>query len=69
MSARLSLRSLPQVDAHAQTFFSPVFHVRFQSRTQSPQPLWPAVGREERLWGIGILLPQDFCGKTIEAVT
>ena len=35
----------------------------FQSRTQSPQALWPAVGRQERLWGTGISLPQDFCGK------
>ena len=23
----------------------------WQSRTQSPQALWPAVGRQERLWG------------------
>ena len=40
-----------------------------QSCTQSPQALWPAGGRQERLWGTGILLPQDFCGKTMEAVT
>ena len=39
-----------------------------QSRTQS-QALWPAVGRQERLGGTGILLPQDFCGKTMQAVT
>ena len=31
-----------------------------QSRTQSPQALWPAVGSQERLWGTGNLLPQDF---------
>ena len=37
--------------------------------TQSPQAVWPAVGRQERLWGTGILLPQDYCGKTMEAVT
>ena len=35
---------------------------------QSPQALSPAVGRQERLWGTRILLPQDFCGKTKEAV-
>ena len=40
-----------------------------QSRTQSPNALWPAVGREKKLWGTGILLPQDFCGKTKQAVT
>ena len=40
-----------------------------QSRTQSPQALWPAVSRQERLWGHPILLPQDFCGKTTETVT
>ena len=40
-----------------------------QSRIQSPQALWPAVGRQERLWGTGILLPQDFCGKTMEVST
>ena len=40
-----------------------------QSRTQSPQALWPAVGRQEKFWGTGILLPQDFCGKTMETVT
>ena len=26
-----------------------------QSRTQSPQALWPAVNRQERLWGTEIL--------------
>ena len=26
-------------------------HPRVQSRTQSPQALWTAVGRQERLWG------------------
>ena len=41
---------------------------RSQSRTQSPQPLWPAVGRQERCWGSRILLPQDFSGKTMQAV-
>ena len=40
-----------------------------QSRNQSPQALWPAVGRQERLRGTGILLPQDFCGNTMEALT
>ena len=39
-----------------------------QSRTKSPLALWPAVGPQERLWGTGILLPHDFCGKTMEAV-
>ena len=44
-----------------------------QSRTQSPQALWPAVSRQERNWGTeilpGVLLPQDFCGKRLQAVT
>ena len=46
------------------------FLVCIQCRTQSPQVLWSAVGLQERLWGTctGILLPQDFCGKTMEAV-
>ena len=44
-------------------------HFFNQSRTQSPQALWPAVSRQERLWGHRILLPQDFCGKTMETVT
>ena len=30
-----------------------------QSYTQSPLSFWSAVGRQERLWGTGILLPQD----------
>ena len=38
-------------------------HTLRQSRTQSPQALWATVSRQERLWGTGILLPQDFCGK------
>ena len=37
-----------------------------KSLTQSPQALWSGVGRQERLWGTGILLPQDFCGKAME---
>ena len=42
-----------------------------QSRTQSPQALWPAVklNCQERLWGHRILLPEYFCGKTMETVT
>ena len=40
-----------------------------QSHTQSPQALWPAAGRQERLSGTGILLLQDFYSKTMEAVT
>ena len=27
----------------------------YQSRNQSPQALWPVDGRQERLWGTGIL--------------
>ena len=46
-----------------------VLFANTQSRTQSPQALWPEVGRQERLWGTGILLLQDFCSKTMEAVT
>ena len=37
--------------------------------SESPQALWPADGRQERLWGTGILLPQDFCSKTMETIT
>ena len=40
-----------------------------QSRTQSPQALWTVVSHQERLWSTGILLPQDFCGNKIQAVT
>ena len=40
-----------------------------QSRTQSPQALWPAVGRQERLWGTGILLPQDFCARFLQSLS
>ena len=39
-----------------------------QSRTQIHQALGIAVGRLERLWVTGILLPQDFCSKTMQAV-
>ena len=42
---------------------------KIQPRTQSPQALWPAVGRLERLWGTGILLPHDLCGEKMQAVT
>ena len=42
---------------------------RRQCRTQSPLAVCPVVGRRERLWGTGILLPQSFCGKTMQAVT
>ena len=31
-----------------------------QSGTQSPQALWPAVGRQERLWGIPTLKKFQF---------
>ena len=50
-------------------FFNCTLRILRQSRTQSPQALWPAVGRPERLWGTGILSPHDFCGKTMQAVT
>ena len=40
-----------------------------QSRTKRRQAFWPAGGRQERLAGTGNLLPQDFCGKTMQAVT
>ena len=43
--------------------------VKFQISTQNPQALWPAVDRQESLWFTGILLPRDFRGKTMEAVT
>ena len=35
----------------------------------NPQVLWPVVCRQERLLGTGILLPQDFCGKTMQTLT
>ena len=40
-----------------------------QTRTHNPQALWPAVCHQERLLGTRILLPQDFCSKTMQAVT
>ena len=40
-----------------------------QPRTQTSQALWQEVGRLERLWGTGILLPQYICGKTMQTVT
>ena len=42
--------------------------IKFAISIQSPQALWPAVGRQERLWGTGILLLQDFRGKTMQAI-
>ena len=44
-----------RVNANKELLFTYV-----QSRNQGPQALYPAVGRQERLWGTGILLPQDF---------
>ena len=32
----------------------------YQSRTQGPLAFWSAGGRQERLWGTGILLSQGF---------
>ena len=43
--------------------------IKFAISTQSPQALWPAVSRQERLWGTGILLLQNFRGKTMQVVT
>ena len=44
-----------------------------QSRTQSPQALWSATGdlpgETLAAWRTGILLAQDFCGKTIQGVS
>ena len=31
-----------------------------QSRTQNPLALWPAGGRQERLWGTGISVTAGF---------
>ena len=42
---------------------------RVQSHTQTPQALWSAGGRQERVRGTGVLLSQDFCAKTMLAVT
>ena len=39
-----------------------------QSCTQSSLAFWSAGGCQERLWGTGILLLQDFCSKTMQAV-
>ena len=33
-------------------------------RVSGPQAFRSTGGRQERLWGTGILLPQDFCSKT-----
>ena len=38
-------------------------------RVSGPQAFRSTGGRQERLWGTGILLPQDFCSKTMEAST
>ena len=46
-----------------------LYSAQSQSRIQSPQALWPAVVRQEKLWGTGILLLQDVCSKTMQAVT
>ena len=35
----------------------------------SPLAFCSAGGHQKRLWGTGILLLQDFCGKTMQAVT
>ena len=43
--------------------------IKFAISTQSPKALWPAVSRQERLWGTGILLLQDFRGRTMQVVT
>ena len=39
-------------------------HLRFNLVLRVFKALWPAAGRQERLGGTGILLPQDFCGET-----
>ena len=39
-----------------------------QSRNENPQALWTAVGRRDRLWGTGILLPQVSAVKQYKAV-
>ena len=64
-----SVLILPTEKSNECVINSPFSKRSIQSRTQRPQALWPAVGRQERLWGTGILLPQDFCGKTMEAAT
>ena len=43
-------------------------YIEYQSQTQSPQALWPVVGCQERLWDTGILVLQDFCSKTMQAI-
>ena len=43
--------SVPTIPVTGARFVS----VLSQSCTQSPQALWSAVGRQERLWGTGIL--------------
>ena len=47
-------------------------HLFPQTCTQSPLAFWSAGGRQERVRDSGELefqLPQDFCGKTMQAVT
>ena len=43
------------MDIHVIVLMSYSISRLHQSRTQSPQALWPAVGHQERLWGTGIL--------------
>ena len=38
----------------------------------SPQSIWPAAGCQERNWGTSgqlEIFPQNFCGKTMQAIT
>ena len=39
---------------------SDVLPLSYQSRTKSPQDLWPEVSRQERLWGTGIFITAGF---------
>lgn len=40
----------------------------FQFCIQTPQAFLSAGGHQEKLLGTGILLPQEFCGKTMQAI-
>ena len=48
--------------------FSYSFILALNLVNQSPQVILQAVGQQGRDWRAGILLPQDFCGKTVQAV-
>ena len=59
MGARLSLRFLPQVDVHAQSFFRPVHEINWKFNLS--HALWWC-GQFERLIGVVKLAMHNFIG-------